>query len=137
MSNLPYQVSSGEVYRKMVMVNMVFVSLGLPDLDGGVRLQGIAFPDSHRRLRCRVTPTYKRSSSPIRSGGGGPYRTVRTQCKSGVRIKIPESGSRCIHIQFGMIRGSGPRPDPESFAFCIFDEFFMDPDPGSCHTQQL
>jgi hypothetical protein len=36
-----------------------------------------------------------------------------------------------------MICGSGPRPDPESFAFCIFDEFFMDPDPGSCHTQQL
>jgi len=28
-----------------------------------------------------------------------------------------------------MIRGAGPRPDPESFAFYGFDEFFMDPDP--------
>jgi hypothetical protein len=41
-----------------------------------------------------------------------------------------------------MIRGSGPRPDPESFAFCGFDEFFYesrpeDPDPDSRHTQQL
>ncbi len=41
-----------------------------------------------------------------------------------------------------MIRGSGPRPDPESFAFFCFDEFFdgsgpKDPDPGSRHTQQL
>ncbi len=57
-------------------------------------------------------------------------------------IRIQESGSRCIRIQFGMIRRSGPRPDPESFAFCIFDEFFYgsgpeDPDPGLRHTQQL
>ncbi len=28
-----------------------------------------------------------------------------------------------------MIRGSGPRPDTESFAFLGFDEFFTDPDP--------
>ena len=37
---------------------------------------------------------------------------------------------------------NGPRPDPESFAFFCFDEFFdgsgpKDPDPGSRHTQQL
>ena len=41
-----------------------------------------------------------------------------------------------------MIRGSGPRPDPESFAFLCFDVFFdgsglKNPDPGSRHTQQL
>jgi hypothetical protein len=41
-----------------------------------------------------------------------------------------------------MIRGSGPRPDPESVAFCISMSFFYgsgpeDPDPGSCHIQQL
>ncbi len=89
----------------MVMVNMVFVSLGLPDLDGVVRLQGIAFPDSHRCLGCRVTLTYKRSSGPIRSGGGGPYRTVRIRCESGVRIKIPESGFK--------------NPDPDAFAFSL------------------
>ncbi len=47
------------------------------------------------------------------------------------------SGSICIHISFGMIRGSGPCPDPESFAFCISMSFFMDPDPGSRLTQQL
>jgi hypothetical protein len=87
----------------MVMVNLVSVSLGSPDLDGTVRLQGIAFPGSHRCLICRVTITYKRSSSPIRSGGGGPYRMVRTRCESGVRIKIPESGFR--------------NPDPDAFAF--------------------
>jgi hypothetical protein len=28
-----------------------------------------------------------------------------------------------------MIRGSGPRPDPELFAFCISMSFLMDPDP--------
>ncbi len=58
------------------------------------------------------------------------------------RIRIQESGSGGIRLQFGMIRGSGPRPDPESFAFFCFDEFFdgsgpKDPDPGSRHTQQL
>jgi len=36
------------VYRKMVMGNMVSISLGLPDLDGMVRLQGIPFPGPHR-----------------------------------------------------------------------------------------
>jgi hypothetical protein len=106
----------------------------LPDLDGMVRLQGIAFPASHGWSRCRVPLTYKRGSSPIISGGGGPYRTVRTRCESGVRIKnswirIQESGSRCICIQFDTIRGSGPRPDPESFAFSVLMNFFMDPDP--------
>ncbi len=70
-----------------------------------------------------------RSPSPIRTGGGDPYRMVQIQCKSGVRIKILESGSRCIRIQFGMIRGSGPRPDPESFAFSVLMNFFTDPDP--------
>ncbi len=48
----------------------------------------------------------------------------------------------CIRISFGMIRGSGPRPDPELFAFCISMSFFdgsglEDPDPGSRLTQQL
>ncbi len=100
------------VYRKMVMVNMVFVSLGLPDLDGMVRHQGIAFPGSHRSLRCRVTLTYKRSSSPIRSGGGGPDRMVRIRCESEVRIKIPESGFK--------------NPDPDAFAFSLV--WFADPD---------
>ena len=28
-----------------------------------------------------------------------------------------------------MIRGSGPRPDPESFAFSVLMNFFTDPDP--------
>jgi hypothetical protein len=28
-----------------------------------------------------------------------------------------------------MIRGSGPRPDPESFAFSVLMDFFTDPDP--------
>jgi hypothetical protein len=28
-----------------------------------------------------------------------------------------------------MIRGSGPRPDPESFAFSVLINFFTDPDP--------
>ncbi len=69
----------------------------------------------------------------------GSIPTVRILCESGVRIKILESGSTCIRIQFGMIRGSGRRPDPESFAFFGFDEFFYgsgpkDPDPGSRHT---
>ncbi len=100
------------VYRKMVMVNMVFVGLGLPDLDGMVRLQGIAFPGSHRWSRCWVTLTYMRSSSPIRSGGGGPYRMVRIRCESGVRIKIPESGFK--------------NPDPDAFAFSLV--WFADPD---------
>ncbi len=44
-------------------------------------------------------------------------------------IRIQESGSTCIRIEFGMIRGSGPRPDPESVAFCILMSFFKDPDP--------
>jgi hypothetical protein len=39
---------------------MVFVSLGLADLDGMVLLQGIAFPGSHRCLRCRVTLTQEK-----------------------------------------------------------------------------
>jgi hypothetical protein len=89
----------------MVMVNMVSVSLGLPDLDGMVWLQGIAFPGSHRCSRCRVTLTYKRISSPIRSGGGGPYRMVWILCESGVRIKIPESGFK--------------NPDPDAFALSL------------------
>ncbi len=76
---------------------------GLPDLDGRVRLQGIAFPAPHRWSRCRVTLTNKRGSSPIRSGGGDPYRMVRIRCESGVRIKIPESGFK--------------NPDPDAFAF--------------------
>jgi hypothetical protein len=107
---------------------MVSVSLGLPDLDGMVRLQGIAFPGPHRCSRCRVTPTYMRSSSPIRSGGGGPYRMVQIRCKSGVRIKIPESGFKNPDpdaFAFSLVWYT----DPESFVFCIFDEFFMDPDP--------
>jgi hypothetical protein len=46
---------------------------------------------------------------------------VRILCESGVRIKFL---------------------NPESFTFCIFDEFFYgsgpeDPDLGSRHTQQL
>jgi hypothetical protein len=52
---------------------MVFVSLGLPDLDGMVRIQGIAFPDHSDALDAEK-PIHKRSSSPIRSGGG--VRTV-------------------------------------------------------------
>ncbi len=91
---------------------MVSVSLGLPDLDVMVRLQGIAFPGPHRWSRCRVTLTYMRSSSPIRSGGGGLYRMVRIRCKSGVRIKIPESGFK--------------NPDPDAFAFSLV--WFTDPD---------
>ncbi len=39
-------------------------------------------------------PYIRSVCSPIRSGGGGPYRMVRTQCQSGVRIKILESGLR-------------------------------------------
>ncbi len=67
---------------------------------------------------------------------------VWIRCESGVRIKILESGSTCICIKFGMIRGSGPRPDPESVAFCISMSFFYgsgpeDLDPGSGLTQQL
>jgi hypothetical protein len=92
---------------------MVFRKFGdLLDLDGMVRLQGIAFPVSHRWSRCRVTLTYMRSSSPIRSGGGGPYRTVRTRCESGVCIKIPQSGFK--------------NPDPGAFAFSSV--WFADPD---------
>ncbi len=91
---------------------MVSVSLGLPDLDGMVRLLGIAFPGSHWWSRCRVTLTYMRSSSPIRSGGGGPYRMVRIRCESGVRIKIPESGFK--------------NPDPDAFAFSLV--WFADTD---------
>jgi hypothetical protein len=72
---------------------------------------------------------------------------VRFRCESGVRIKIlesgiQESGSICIRISFCMIRESGPRPDPELFAFSISMSFFdgsgsEDPDPGSRLTQQL
>ncbi len=41
-----------------------------------------------------------------------------------------------------MIRGSGPRPDPESFAFSVLMDFLYgsgpkDPDPGSRHTTAL
>jgi hypothetical protein len=39
-------------------------------------------------------------------------------------IRIQESGSTCIRIQFGMIRGSGPCPYQESFAFYISMSFF-------------
>ena len=92
------------------------------------------------------TPT-KHEKGPIGTKGVDPYWTVRIRCESGVRIKksrirIQESGSRGIRLKLGMIRGSGPRPDPESFAFLCFDEFFdgsgpKDPEPGSRHTQQL
>ncbi len=94
-----------------------------------VRLQGIAFPVSHRWSRCRVTLTYMRSSSPIRSGGGGPYRTVRTRCESGVRIKIPESGSRCIRIQFGMLADLDHVRIWNHLHFAVLLKFFTDPDP--------
>jgi hypothetical protein len=47
-------------------------------------------------------PYIRRVCSPIRSGGGGPYRTVRTRCESGVSIKILESGFR--------------NPNPDAFA---------------------
>jgi hypothetical protein len=42
-------------------------------------------------------PYIRRVCSPIRSGGGGPYRTVRTLCESGFRIKILESGLRNLN----------------------------------------
>ncbi len=42
-------------------------------------------------------PYIRSVCSPIRSGGGGPYRTVGTQCESGVRIKILESGLRNLN----------------------------------------
>ncbi len=58
------------------------------------------------------TLTNKRSSSPIRSGGGNPYRMVRIRCESGVSIKIPESGFK--------------NPDPDAFAFSFV--WFADPD---------
>jgi hypothetical protein len=106
---------------------------GLPDLDGRVQLQGIAFPAPHGWTRCWVTLTYKRSPKPIRSWGGSPYRRVLYGTDpmriwgphKNSWIRIQESGSRCIHIQFGMIRGSGPRPDPESFAFSVLMNFFL------------
>jgi hypothetical protein len=50
-------------------------------------------------------PLHKKSSSPIRSGGGDPYRMVRIQSESGVRIKILESGFR--------------NPDPYAFALVL------------------
>ncbi len=60
MDDLPYRVSSGGIYRKMVVVKHGIVSLGLPDLDGMVRIQGIAFPDPLRCPRCRVTLTQEK-----------------------------------------------------------------------------
>ncbi len=135
------------VYRKMVMVNMVSVSLGLPDLDGMVRLQGISFAGSHRCSRCQVTPTYMRSSSPIRSGEGGPYRMVRTRCESAIRIKFLNPDSR-IRIQMhshSVWYDSRIRTTSGSGIICILHFWWIffygsgpeDPDPGSRHTQQL
>ncbi len=154
MDALPAREDSGKgVYRKMVMVNMY----GKPGKHGRlrgfgtcwtwmalVRLQGIAFPVPHGWSRCRVPLQNMRSPSPIGSGGGDPYRMVRIQCQSGVRIKIPESGFKNpdlvafpsslvwfvdpdrvrirnhLHFLFWWIfYGSGPK----------------DPDPGSRHTQ--
>ncbi len=77
-----------------------------------VRLQGIAFPVPHGWSRCRVPLQNMRSSSLIGSGGGDPYRLVRIQCESGVRIKIPESVFK--------------NPDPAAFAFSLV--WFADPD---------
>ncbi len=89
-----------------------------------VRLQGIAFPGSHRWSRCRVTLTYMRSSSPIRSrrGGSVPYGTDPMRIWGPHKnswIRIQESGSRCIRIQSGMIR----------LHFTVLMSFFTDPDP--------
>ena len=94
---------------------------------------GIAQPVPQGWSRCRL-PLQTHEKGPIGTGGVDPYRTVRIQCESGVRIKksrirIQESGSGGIRLQFGMIRGSGPRPDPESFAFSVLMNFFTDPDP--------
>jgi hypothetical protein len=50
-------------------------------------------------------PYIRRVCSPIRSGGGGPYNTVRTRCESGVRKKILESGFR--------------NPNPYAFALVL------------------
>ena len=45
-----------------------------------------------------------------------------------IRVRIPYRTVR-IRILFGMIRGSGLRPDPESFALSVLMDFFTDPDP--------
>ena len=64
----------------------------------------------------------------------------------GPHKKIPESGFKnpdpeAFALSFGMIRGSGLRPDPESF--CVSCLMYFDgsglknPDPGSRHTHQF
>ncbi len=100
------------VYLKMVMVNMVFSRFGTcrPGWHGPAA--GHSIPCFSWMTYMPGTLIYKRSSSPIRSGGGGPYHMVRIRCESGVRIKIPESGFK--------------NPDPDAFAFSLL--WFADPD---------
>jgi hypothetical protein len=58
--------------------------------------QEMVFPSPHQMPDDRY-PYIRRVCSPIRSGGGGPYRTVRARCESGVRIKILETGLRNLN----------------------------------------
>ncbi len=73
--------------------------------------QGIAFPGPFQ-MPDSNDPYIRRVCSPIRSGGGGPYRMVRIRCESGVRIKIPESGFL----------------NPNPYAFALLLVWFVDPD---------
>ncbi len=98
MDALPYRMSSGD-YRKMVIKDGSG-SLGGSGpawyYHGPQMTQEMVFPSSHRMPDDRY-PYIRRVCSPIRSGGGGPYRTVQTPCESGVRIKILESGLRNLN----------------------------------------
>ncbi len=85
------------------------------DLDAG-------YP--YKRMRRQPDRIRRRGSAPY---GMDPMRIWGPHKNS--RIPIQESGSGCIGIQFGMIRGSGPRSDPELFAFSLLMDFFTDPDP--------
>ena len=72
----------------------------------------------------------------------GPYWYRRSgsvlYCTDPIRIwgphkKIPESGFKnpdpeAFALSFGMIRGYGLGPDPESFCVLCFDVHLMDPD---------
>ena len=79
------------------------------------------------------TPT-KHEKGPIGTKGVDPY----WNCTDPMRIwgphkKIPESGFKnpdpeAFALSFGMIRGSGLSPDPESFCVLCFDVHLMDPD---------
>jgi hypothetical protein len=68
---------------------------------------------THSRIQRRGSVPY--GTNPM--GIWGPLKNSR--------IRIQESGSVPIHITLDSIRGFGPRPDPDLYAFRIFEGFWQ------------